>query len=57
MVREYRQLNIYFVLVNFLARLRPCMVQKFTDTEEYADECVFFWTISLSEYLSRSHQI
>ena len=22
------------------------MVQKFTDTEAYADECVFFWTIN-----------
>ena len=22
------------------------MVQKFTDTETYADECVFFWTIN-----------
>ena len=21
------------------------MVQKFTDTEGYTDECVFFWTI------------
>ena len=22
------------------------MVQRFTDTEAYADECVFFWTIN-----------
>ena len=28
------------------SRLRLCMVQKFTDTEAYADECVFFWTIN-----------
>ena len=26
------------------ARLRLCMVQKFTDTEAYANESVFFWT-------------
>ena len=28
------------------------MVQKFTDTEAYADECVFFWTSHLVDYIS-----
>ena len=30
------------------------MVQMFTDTEAYADECVFFWTINshLVDYIS-----